>query len=139
MTPPHSWGFAPWVPGVGAALAGGGMGWALIAAPGRDRLVAVVLAFAGLLTVLAGLRLRHRLTADTAGLTVLSILGSRRLKWSDVESVTTVSHRRLGTTSALLEINLHDNALLAFSDTELGARSDEVAATLRSLLADSQF
>ncbi len=135
---PRSWGFPPWVPGIGAALAGGGLVWALLSSTGQDHLVAIVLTVGGLSATIAGWRMRDRLIADTTGLTVRSILFARQLPWSDIESVTTTSHRRLGSTSTLLEINLHDESMLAFSAIELGAKSDDVAAILRGLHADAQ-
>lgn len=131
--PSHSWGFSPWIPGIGAALTVGGAAWAVFAAQGRDEVVAVMAALVGLVALICGWRMRPRLTADPAGFTVHSVLGTRRLPWSDVESVTTVSHRRLGSTSTMLEINLRDDSLLVFNDLELGAKSDDAAATLRAL------
>lgn len=131
--PPHSWGFSPWIPGIGAALTLGGAVWAVFAGQGRDEVVAVMTALVGLVALIGGWRMRPRLTADPTGFTVHSVLGSRRLPWSDVESVTTVSHRRLGSTSTMLEINLRDDSLLVFNDLELGAKSDDAATTLRAL------
>ncbi len=131
----RSWGFSPWVPALGAALTAGGLVWALLTSAGRDEVVAVAAVILGLLALLIGWRLRPRLLADPAGVTVRTLLGARRVTWSEVESVTTVTHRRLGTGSSMLEINLHDDSLLVFSDTELGAKGNDVAAVLRSLHA----
>lgn len=124
------WGFSPWIPALGALALTGGVVWALLAYPGRDRTVAVALAVFGLLVLVCGLRLRTRLTADAGGLLVRSLLGSRRIGWAEVARVTAVPHRRLGTTSRLLEIDLQDDSLLAFSSIELGTDCEQVAEQL---------
>lgn len=131
----RSWGFSPWVPALGAAVTAGGLVWALLATPGRDHLVAITATVLGLIALIVGRRWRPRLLADAGGITVRMLLGARHVPWSEIESVTTVSHRRLGTSSSMLEINLRDDLLLAFSDIELGARGEEVAAVLRTLHA----
>lgn len=131
--PPDRWGFAPWVAVTGAVAAAGGVLWALLTNESRDRLVAIVLMIAGLLVVVAGLRLRERLIAGPAGITVRSLVGSRSIPWSEVATIRTVPHRRLGTRSSLLEIDLTDGSLLAFSDTELGGSGDGVARALQAV------
>ncbi|WP_051267296.1 PH domain-containing protein [Nakamurella lactea] len=125
-----SWGYAPWLPAIGAAALAGGLVWALLSYPGRDRTVAIAIAVFGLVALVCTLRLRTRLTVDDAGIVVRSLLGSRRVDWADITAVTAVPHRRLGTTSRLLEIDLADDSLLAFSSVELGTDCEIVAGTL---------
>lgn len=131
--PAARWGFAPWVAAAGGAAVAGGLLWALVTSESRDRLVAIVLTIAGLVVLVAGRRLRQRLIADTTGITVRSLIGSRSVPWSDIAKIGTVAHRRLGTRSSLLEIDLADGSLLAFSSTELGSSGDDVARALKAL------
>lgn len=132
-SPPARWGFALWVASTGGAAAAGGLLWAILTNESRDRLVAVVLTLAGVLVVIAGRRLRERLIADTTGITVRSLIGSRSIPWSDIAQIGTVAHRRIGTRSSLLEIDLADGSLLAFSNIELGGSGDDVARALKAL------
>lgn len=136
--PADRWGFAPWVPSAGGAAAVAGLVWAILTNESRDRLVAIVLTIVGVLVVVAGRRLRERLVADATGITVRTLLGSRSIPWSDIAKIGTVAHRRLGTRSSLLEIDLVDGSLLAFSNTELGTSGDDVARTLKALRSARQ-
>lgn len=126
------WGYSPWLPALAAAGLAGGLAWAVLAY-GRDQIVAGALTIFALVALVVTLRLRTRLTADQAGLSVRSLVGSRRVDWDDVATVTAAPHRRLGTTSRLLEIELADESLLVFGGVELGADCADVAATLQQL------
>lgn len=74
-----------------------------------------------------------RLTADPAGLTVVSgYAGRRRLAWADVERIRVDQRRRLGTRTQLLEIDSSDTLHL-FSGYELCAPVADVAALLTAM------
>lgn len=130
--PAARWGFPPWVALAGGAAAAAGLLWALVTNESRDRVVAIVLTVAGVFVALVGRRLRERLMVDTAGITVRGLFGSRTIPWSEIAAIDTVAHRRLGTRSSLLEIDLADGSLLAFSPTELGSSGDDVARALKA-------
>ena len=133
LTPQSSsWGFRPWLAAIGAALIALGIGLALLTSEGRDRLVAAAAAIVGAVLVVVVLRLRRRLVVDRAGMTVRRFVGSDVIPWSEVLDIRSVAHRRLGSRSSLLELDLIDDGFLVFSATELGARTDDVARRLRA-------
>jgi hypothetical protein len=126
------WGYSPWLPALAAVAAAGGLVWALLSYAGRDQIVAVALTIFGLVALIVTLRFRTRLTADDAGLEVRSLIGTRRVRWDQVATIAAAPHRRLGTTSRLLEIELADESLLVFGGVELGADCESVAAELKA-------
>jgi hypothetical protein len=74
-----------------------------------------------------------RLTADTAGVTVVAgLLRRRHVPWSQIERVRVDRRARFGLSNELLELDAGD-ALYLFSVHELGAAPDEVAAALSAL------
>ena len=127
-----TWGFRPWLAAVGGLLIAIGAGLALLSSANRDRLVAGTAAVVGLVVVLVVLRLRQRLVVDRSGMTVRRFLGTDVIPWSEVHDIRSVSHRRMGSRSSLLELDLADDGFLVFSATELGARTDDVARRLRA-------
>ncbi|WP_353649690.1 PH domain-containing protein [Nakamurella sp. A5-74] len=133
LTPAAStWGFRPWLAAVGALLIAIGAGLALLTSEGRDRIVAGAAAVVGIVLVLVVLRLRHRLVVDRVGMTIRRFVGTDVIPWSEVLDIRSVAHRRMGSRSSLLELDLIDDGFLVFSATELGAPTDDVARRLRA-------
>lgn len=133
LTPPSStWGFRPWLAAIGALLIAIGAGLALLTSEGRDRIVAGAAAVVGIVLVLVVLRLRHRLVVDRMGMTIRRFVGTDVIPWSEVLDIRSVAHRRMGSRSSLLELDLIDDGFLVFSATELGAPTDDVARRLRA-------
>lgn len=127
-----TWGFRPWVAAVGGLLIAIGGGLALLTSESRDRLVAGAAAVVGIVVVSVVLRLRHRLVVDRRGMTIRRFVGSDVIPWAEVLDIRSVEHRRLGSRSSLLELDLIDDGFLVFSATELGAPTDDVARRLRA-------
>jgi hypothetical protein len=133
LTPASStWGFRPWLAAVGALLIALGAGLALLTSESRDRIVAGAAAVVGIVLVLVVLRLRHRLVVDRTGMTIRRFAGTDVIPWSEVLDIRSVAHRRMGSRSSLLELDLVDDGFLVFSATELGAPTDDVARRLRA-------
>lgn len=74
-----------------------------------------------------------RLSADAAGITLVSgVAARRRLAWSQVERVRVDARSRLGLRSELLEIDAGDTLHL-FSENQLGVPPGDAAAVLERL------
>ncbi|NNG36437.1 PH domain-containing protein [Nakamurella aerolata] len=124
------WGVRPWLLALGCAVLAVAVVWAILTPSARDRAVAVLMAGAGIALAMWARRWRHRLAVDATGLTVTGWSGPQHIPWHQVRRIDEVAHTRLGTRSALLHIDLVDDTLLVFSATELGTRTDDVAAAL---------
>lgn len=133
VTPDSStWGFRPWLAAIGALLVAIGAGLALLTSASRDRIVAVAAMLVGIIVVAVVLRLRRRLVVDRDGMTIRRFLGVDVIPWADVLDIRVVAHRRMGSRSSLLELDLVDDGFLVFSATELGAPTDDVARRLQA-------
>ncbi|MGI9064375.1 MAG: PH domain-containing protein [Pseudonocardiaceae bacterium] len=121
---------------VAAAWVGAGCAacWALLTTDPPARVIA--LAAVGLLgsAALIGTLVRPRLVADTDGLRVGRIGGSRRWPWPAVRRVEVVSTRRFGRRTGMLEIDAVDpdgtEHLVVLTALDLGADPYEVAEEL---------
>jgi hypothetical protein len=128
-----TWGIRPPVfAALGAALLLA-ITWAVLAGTAADRLVAVVVAVAAVVTALCCLPLRRRLTADRRGLIVRGPGGTRQVHWPAVTSISTARRSHLGIGSTSLEIDLDDDGLIVLGRFDLGADPEEVAAELKAL------
>ena len=125
----RSWGPPP-VLIVGAAVATlAAASWAVLATTGQERLAATAICL--VLAMIAVGLLRRRLTAGPGGLLVRGVRGTRSIQWSLVRGLTAGSNRRLGAASTTIEVDLHDDDLLIFGRTDLGADPAEVLTVLR--------
>jgi hypothetical protein len=96
-------------------------------------------AFAGLAAVVIAVYAARdlvapvRLAADREGVTVVSgYAGHHRLSWSEIERVRVDEHRRLGTRSNLLEIDIGERLYL-LSTYDLNANPRDVLEVLDQL------
>jgi Bacterial PH domain len=116
-------------------LAAGAASWALFGAdpPGRVLMGAVALLLA--LAALNGLLVRPRLTADSEGVTVRGLTGSRSWRWAEV-NVRLVRNRRFGREVATLELDAENSevpALVVLGRLELGTDPEDVVDALLAL------
>jgi len=124
---------------VAAAWVGAGCAacWALLTTDPPARVIA--LAAVGLLgcAALLGTLVRPRLSADTDGLRVGRLGGSRRWAWPDVRRVQVVASRRFGRRTGMLEIDAVDpdgtERLVVLTALDLGADPADVAAELERI------
>ena len=137
MTVPTSHSWAPkaeltalaWVAAAAAAA------WALFAddPPGRVLLGTVALGL--VLAGLYGLLVRPRLAADSSGVTVRGLAGSKRWTWAEV-NVRLVRTRRFGREVATIELDA-DRAevpdLVVLGRLELGTDPEDVVDALLAL------
>ena len=124
--------FAP-RPGLVAGLVGAGLVAAglTIALDNPGRLLFAVVAVA---LLIEGARLgflRPTLAADSTGVCVHRVVGTRCYPWSDIEAVTTRTTRRLVTVPTL-ELDLGDT-LVVIASYRLGADPSEVAGELEGM------
>jgi len=116
-------------------LAAAAAAWALFAddPPGRVLLGTVALAL--VLAGLFGLLVRPRLAADSSGVTVRGLTGSRRWTWAEV-NVRLVRTRRFGRDVATLELDA-DRAevpdLVVLGRLDLGTDPEDVVDALLAL------
>lgn len=138
------------------AIAVACVAWRVLDSDPENRLVAVVLAVAGLLGALVLTRARVRLVADSRGITIIGPLRTRAVTWSAVRTITTPRRGRFGRRGASLEIEIADDdahglgaltdigtapggttdtdtVLYAFGSFELGGEPAAVGRTLRRL------
>jgi hypothetical protein len=135
-----------WSPALGLVV----IGWLLTAAAavwcvslwatGADpagRLIAGVAALGTGIAALFGTRARPRLRADTDGLTVGGMFGTRHYPWPFVKDVRLLRTRRLGRETVLLEVDTvsanEDEQLLVFGRLDLAADPADVLDELRLL------
>lgn len=118
-----------WVLAVGAGA------WAAFTddPPGRVlfAVIALALALIGLFTTVA----RPRLAADHEGVTVRSLVGSRRWTWAEV-NVRLVRTRRMGRDTATVEVDAEgaeEPALVVLGWLDLGADPEDVVDALLEL------
>jgi hypothetical protein len=109
--------------------------WAVFTddAPGRLLLGAGALVFA--LTGLFCSVARPRLTADSTGVTVRGLTGSRSWTWSEI-NVRLVRTRRLGRESSMLELDADQaevSDLVVLGRLDLGADPEDVVDALLTL------
>lgn len=125
----RSWGPPPALIVGAAVTALGAAGWAVLATSAEQRLAAAAICLV-LAMITLGL-LRRRLTAGPGGLLVRGVSGTRSIQWSLVRGLSAGSNRRLGGASSTIEVDLHDDDLLIFGRTDLGADPVEVLTVLR--------
>jgi hypothetical protein len=80
--------------------------WRLLDHDPENRLVAVVLAVAGVAGALILLRMRVRLAADARGITIVGPLHARTVAWSQIVTISTPRRGRFGRRGASLEIDV---------------------------------
>lgn len=127
------WGPRPGAFAFGGVLLAAGIGWMVVAADVGDRVIAGAVMLIVLAAMLAGWRMRDRLHASTTGLVVGTISGKRAIAWSRVRRIAVVPHKRMGSTTHSLEIDLDDDDLLVFGRMDLGVDPELVAAELVNL------
>lgn len=84
--------------------------WIVFDSDKENRLVAGIIAIAGILVALALTRVRVRLAADPAGLTIVGPLRSRTIAWPDIASISAERRGRFGRRGASLEIEIFDES-----------------------------
>lgn len=146
----HRWGPDHRLRWVCLAVAVGCVAWGLIDPNPENRLVAAVLAVAGLAGAVILARMRVRLSADIDGLTIAGPLHARTVTWSQVAAIATPRRGRFGRRGASLEIDVWpneddaalggsaagdpaDTELLAFGAFELGMDPAAVGRALNRL------
>ncbi|WP_035303281.1 PH domain-containing protein [Actinokineospora inagensis] len=131
----RQWAPEPKVVAVGWLLAAAS---ALVAAVMRDAGGTLLLIIAAVLLAalaLHGTLARPRLAADSTGLTVRGMFGSRQWSWGEV-NVRLTETRRLGRTSSAVELdadNAAEPALVLLGRLDLGADPQDVVAELLRL------
>ena len=127
----HSWAPQPPLVAIGWALAAGAAAWVFLTddAPGRVLLGTATIMLA--LIALFGTVARPRLAADSGGITVRGLTGSRHWSWAEV-NVRLVHHRRLGREVALVELDA-DPDLVVLGRLDLGADPADVVDAIREL------
>ncbi|GAB3286512.1 hypothetical protein GCM10027563_20570 [Parasphingorhabdus pacifica] len=116
----------------GWGLAGAAALWWWFADSPVDRLFVGVLVLVLATAATIGSVLRPRLLADSRGLTVRSLRGSRHWPWADV-TVRIARGQRLGRTVESLELDTAEGELVVLGRTELGADPRDVADALDEL------
>lgn len=130
--------YAPKLLGVVAAWAGAciAAAWAVLAVDPSTRVFAVAAtALLGALALL-GTALRPRLAADTDGIHLGGLRGTRHWPWAAVRRIEVVTSRRLGRQVGMLEIDLDDGAqqrLVVLTTLDLGADPQDAEDALRAL------
>lgn len=134
--PVRAW--APSAIAVGAAwvAASAALAWAALTADPAGRLLgaAAAVLLGGL--ALVGTAARPRLLADSDGVRVGRLTGSRRWTWAQVRRVEVVDSRRLGRRVGVLELDLADERgehLVVLTRLDLDADPVEVAGALAAL------
>lgn len=118
--PDHRWIYLT------AAMLLGGAAWLLLDRNAENRLVAAVVAAVGLAVTAVLLRVRVRLAADAAGLTVTGPLRTRRIDWAAIAAIETPRRGRFGRRGASLELEVRadtadaDTAVHTGTATEAG-------------------
>jgi hypothetical protein len=131
----HSWAPKAGLTALAWVAAAAAAAWALFAddPPGRVLLGTVALGL--LLAGLYGLLVRPRLAADSSGVTVRGLTGSRRWTWAEV-NVRLVRTRRFGREVATIELDA-DRAevpgLVVLGRLELGTDPEDVVDALLAL------
>ncbi|MFC7342521.1 PH domain-containing protein [Saccharopolyspora griseoalba] len=128
---PNSWAPAKGLVACGWALAAAAAAWFALTDAATDRLFVGVLVLALVAAAAHGSFVRPRLAADSTGLTVRTLTGSKHFDWPQV-TVRVREHRRLGRTNAGLELDA-DPQLIVLGRLELGADPYEVAFRLHDL------
>lgn len=128
---PNCWAPAKGLVACGWALAAGAAGWLVLVDRPTDRLFVAVLLIALIAASAHGSFIRPRLTADSTGLTVRSLTGSRHFGWPQV-TVRVREHRHFGRTNAGLELDA-DPDLIVLGRLDLGSDPYEVAFRLHDL------
>lgn len=94
----------------------------------EDRLVAAVLVVAFGLTALLLIRIRVRLAAGAEGIVVTGPLHSRRIAWTDIDTIATPRRGRFGRHAAWLELEISpDHRTAADAPTESMGRPGAMA------------
>lgn len=134
----RAWSPSAWLVGWGWAGAVAAAAWCtslvVTDADPAGLLIAGVAAVGLALGALFGTRARPRLRADEDGLTVAGLLGSRHHPWPLVRDIRVLRVRRLGLSSALLEVDTVDldggERLLVFGRLDLADDPEDVAVAL---------
>ena len=125
----RSWGPRPALIGAGA-LATALVGiYAVLTVSPQERLAAGAIFLVLLVATIAGYR--RRVLAGPGGLVIRGLTGTRSVQWWQVKDLSLGTNRRLGASSATIELDLHDEGLLIFGRTELGTDPVDVLPELR--------
>jgi hypothetical protein len=131
--------YAPKLLAVVAAWLGVGVaaGWAVLASDAESRLLAV--AAVGLLGMLAllGTALRPRLAADSDGIYLGRLRGTRHWPWESVRRIEVVTSHRFGRRVGALELELDDGEqerLVVLTTLDLGVDPRDAEDALRALV-----
>lgn len=124
----HRWGPDPRLRWVCLAAAAAAVVWRLLDHDPENRLVAVVLAVAGVAGALILLRMRVRLAADARGITIVGPLHERTVAWSQIVTISTPRRGRFGRRGAALEIDVRSEQAEAAIGSDLGSAAGYDAA-----------
>lgn len=124
----HRWGPDPRLRWVCLAAAAAAVLWRLLDPDPENRLVAVVLAVAGVAGALILLRMRVRLAADARGITIVGPLHERTVAWSQIVTISTPRRGRFGRRGASLEIDVRSEQAEAAIGSDLGSAAGYDAA-----------
>jgi hypothetical protein len=124
-SPPAVLVFIGWLAAAGAVL------FALLTNDRPGQVLVGIAALVAALLALHGTIARPRLTADSGGLTVRSLMQRRQWSWAQV-NVRVVRTRRLGRQVSTLELNAEDD-LVVLGWLDLGEAPEDVAEALREL------
>ena len=116
----------------GWALAACSAAWWWLAGSPTDRLFVGVLVVVLTVAAGAGSALRPRLRADTGGIALRGLTGTRHHPWSGVE-VRVRTRQRLGLSSSTLELDLASGELVVLGRLDLGEDPEDVADALDEL------
>ncbi len=128
-----SWGPRPGAFAFGGVLLAVGVLWMFVAGGAGDRFIAGAVMVLVLGAMAAGWRMRDRLQASASGLVVGTLSGKRVVPWSAVRRIEVVPHRRIGTVTWSLEVDLDTDELLVFGRMDLGTEPAVVGEALRRL------
>lgn len=103
--------------------------WVVLDNSAEDRVMGGIVVLALAIVTLLGWR--RRLIAGPRGLLVCGLTGIRIVPWSDVRSVQSAISSRFGLSTTTVEVDMHDDDLLVFGRTDLGADPADVLAALR--------
>jgi len=135
VPPAHSWAPKAELTALAWVTAAAAAAWALFADDPPGRVLLGTVAFGLVLAGLYGLLVRPRLAADSSGVTVRGLTGTRRWTWAEV-NVRLVRTRRFGREVATVELDA-DRAevpdLVLLGRLELGTDPEDVVDALLAL------
>nr|WP_042184043.1 PH domain-containing protein [Kibdelosporangium sp. MJ126-NF4]CEL16036.1 FIG020554: membrane protein [Kibdelosporangium sp. MJ126-NF4]CTQ93961.1 FIG020554: membrane protein [Kibdelosporangium sp. MJ126-NF4] len=128
---PHVWSPPPLLVAIGWVATVGGVAWAALSDDTAGRILVGLAALVAALLALHGTLARPRLAADSNGLRLRRLAGTRQWSWAEV-NVRLVRTRRLGRQVSTLELDAEDD-LVVLGWLDLGTPPEDVADALRDL------